>query len=103
MVQNSSSDPIADGWTTYSSIRWKERIAPFSGALDKVERLRTAYFDWKQTKQRDIGMIAEEVGMILPEVVSYEPNGRDAKSIDYGRLTAALYRQSRNSRSKSMS
>ena len=32
----------------------------------------------------------EEVGEIIPEVVAYEGNGRDATSIDYGRLTAVL-------------
>jgi hypothetical protein len=90
VVQNSSTDPIADAWTTYSSIRWKEHIVPFSGALKKIERLRTVYFDWKSTKQRDLGMIAEEVGAVLPEAVAYEANGQDAKSIDYGRLTAVL-------------
>lgn len=90
VVQSSSTDPIADAWTTYSSIRWKEHIVPLSGALNKIEQLRTVYFDWKQTRQRDLGMIAEEVGKVLPEVVAYEPNGKDAKSIDYGRLTAVL-------------
>lgn len=90
VVQNSVTDPIADAWTTYSSIRWKEHIVPFSGALQKIERLRTVYFDWKSTQQRDLGMIAEEVGAVLPEVVVYEPNGKDAKSIDYGRMTAVL-------------
>ncbi len=90
VVQNSATDPIADAWTTYSSIRWKEHIVPFSGALDKIKRLRTVYFDWKSTKQRDLGMIAEEVGAVIPEAVAYEANGQDAKSIDYGRLTAVL-------------
>ena len=33
-------------------------------------------------------MIAEEVGQAVPEVVSYEENGKDARSVDYSRLTA---------------
>jgi hypothetical protein len=90
VVQNSATDPIADAWTTYSSIRWKEHLVPFSGALEKIERLRTVYFDWKKTRHRDLGMIAEEVGAVIPEAVAYEANGQDAKSIDYGRLTAVL-------------
>ena len=35
-------------------------------------------------------MIAEEVGQVVPEVVSYEKNGRDAQGVDYSRLTALL-------------
>jgi len=36
------------------------------------------------------GVIAEEVGTVVPEVVSYEKNGKDAAGVDYGRLTALL-------------
>ena len=35
-------------------------------------------------------MIAEEVGEVIPELVAYEENGVDAKSVDYARLTALL-------------
>ena len=40
--------------------------------------------------KHDIGMIAEEVGKVVPEVVSYDENGKDARGIDYARLTAVL-------------
>jgi hypothetical protein len=88
--QNSATDPIADAWTTYSSRRWKTNIVPMSGALATVLRLQGVTFDWKETGRHDIGMIAEEVGQVVPEVVAFEENGRDAKSIDYARLTALL-------------
>ena len=80
----------ANSWTTYSSIRWKENINPIDNALDKVLALRGVYFDWKESKKHDIGMIAEEVGEVIPEVVAYEENGKDAKSLDYARLVAVL-------------
>jgi hypothetical protein len=35
-------------------------------------------------------MTAEEVGQVVPEVVSYEENGGDAQGVDYSRLTALL-------------
>jgi hypothetical protein len=35
-------------------------------------------------------VIAEEVGAVVPEVVTYEKNGKDAAGVDYGRLTALL-------------
>ena len=90
IVQNSSTDPIADAWTVYSSRRWKTNIKPIENALDKVKRLKGVYFDWKADGKHDIGMIAEEVGEVIPEVVVYEENGRDAKSLDYSRLVALL-------------
>lgn len=90
VVQTSATDPIADAWTVYSSRRWKENIQPLDGALEKVLRLRGVTFDWKADGKHDIGMIAEEVGEVIPEVVAYEENGTDAKSLDYARLTALL-------------
>lgn len=90
VAQGSSTNPIADAWTTYSSRRWKTNIKTLEGALDKVKRLRGVTFDWKANGKHDIGLIAEEVGAVIPEVVAYEKNGKDAKSVDYGRLVSVL-------------
>lgn len=90
IVQDSATDPIADSWATYSSRRWKTNIQTLQGALDKVERLRGVSYDAKADGQHHIGLIAEEVGEVVPEVVAYEANGQDAKSVDYARLTALL-------------
>lgn len=90
IVQNSTTDPLADAWTTYSSRRWKENIRPISHGLDKVERLCGVEYDWKADGKHDIGLIAEEVGEVVPEVVAYEENGVDAVSLDYARLVALL-------------
>lgn len=88
--QDSPTDPIADAWTIYSSKRWKKNIEPIEGALEKVEELQGVYFDWKSNGRHDLGLIAEEVGVVVPEAVAYEDNGVDAKSVDYGRITALL-------------
>jgi Chaperone of endosialidase len=90
VVQNSATDPVADAWTTYSSRRWKTNITPIANPLDKVQRLRGVYYDWKANGKHDIGLIAEEVGEVIPEVVQYEANGKDATSVDYARLVALL-------------
>jgi len=81
---------ISDGWDTYSSRRWKSDIEPLQGALGKVELLRGVSYTYTASGKHDIGMIAEEVGQVVPEVVSYEENGKDARGIDYARLTALL-------------
>jgi len=81
---------IADGWTTYSSRRWKTNIAPIQDALGMVEQLRGVSYNLKESGKHEIGLIAEEVGAVVPEVVSYEENGKDARGVDYSRLTALL-------------
>ncbi len=81
---------LADGWSTYSSRRWKTNIQTLLGALAKVEQLRGVSYDLKANGKHEVGVIAEEVGAVVPEVVSYEENGKDARGVDYSRLTALL-------------
>jgi hypothetical protein len=81
---------IADGWTTYSSRRWKMNIRTLPDALVKVEQLRGVSYDMKDSGKHEIVVIAEEVGKVVPELVTYEANGTDARGVDYSRLTALL-------------
>ncbi len=81
---------IGDGWATYSSRRWKTNIQTLPDALRKVQRLRGVSYDLKANGKHEIGVIAEEVGAVVPEVVTWEKNGKDAQSVDYTRLTALL-------------
>lgn len=82
--------PVSDSWETYSSRRWKTNIETLHGALAKVERLRGVTYDEKDSRKHEVGVIAEEVGAVVPEVVTYEDNGKDARGVDYSRLTALL-------------
>ena len=52
--------------------------------------MRGVSYDLKDSGKHEIGVIAEEVGQVVPEVVSYEANGKDASGVDYSRLTALL-------------
>jgi len=81
---------IADGWDTYSSRRWKTNIRTLQGALAKVQQLRGVSYDLKESGKHEIGVIAEEVGAVVPEVVSWEKDGKGAQGVDYSRLTALL-------------
>jgi hypothetical protein len=54
------------------------------------EVLQGVSYDLKDSGKHEIGVIAEEVGAVVPEVVSYEENGKDARGVDYSRLTALL-------------
>jgi Chaperone of endosialidase len=89
-IAQGAGHPVSDGWETFSSRRWKTNVRTLPGALTKVERLRGVSYDLKDSGKHEIGVIAEEVGAVVPEVVTYEDNGTDARSVDYSRLTALL-------------
>lgn len=89
-VNSTDGRAIAYAWDTYSSRRWKTNITTIDDALSKVEQLRGVEFDSRSNGRHDIGLIAEEVGEVVPEVVKFEDNGVDAQSVDYSRLVALL-------------
>ena len=55
-----------------------------------MQNLRGVSYDWKETGEHEIGLIAEEVGAVIPEAVAYEANGQDAKGVDYSQLVPVL-------------
>jgi hypothetical protein len=75
-----------------SSIRWKRNIEAINDPLAMLAAMRGVYFDWdaEHGGHHDVGMIAEEVGKVLPEIVTYEDNGIDASGMDYSKLTPLL-------------
>ena len=89
-IAQGAGHPVSDGWETFSSRRWKTNIQTLRGSLGKVEQLRGVSYDLKANGKHEVGVIAEEVGAVLPELVSYEENGIDARGVDYSRLTALL-------------
>lgn len=79
----------AKSFISQSSLRFKEEIRPIAGALALVLRLRGVRFAWKDSGQADIGLIAEEVENVLPEIVRRDETGQ-AAGLDYGKLAAVL-------------
>jgi len=77
---------------TSSSIRWKNNILVIPDPILKIKAIRGVFFDWDQAHggKHDVGMIAEEVGKVLPEIVDYEENGTDAIGLDYSKITPLL-------------
>ena len=72
-----------------SSRRWKTNVQPLDG-LALVRELRGVRYEWINDGTPDVGLIAEEVGAVVPEVVTYAPNGVDAESVNYAKLVALL-------------
>jgi uncharacterized coiled-coil protein SlyX len=77
-------------WVDGSSKRWKTNIERLQNALEKVRALRGVSYDWKEDGRHDIGLVAEEVAEVVPEVVRYEANGKDAIGVDYDHLVGLL-------------
>jgi len=76
-----------------SDKRYKENIKPIENALDKVKAINGVTFNWnekshKETGKKDVGVIAQEVEEVLPEIVETRRNGY--KAVDYQKLTAVL-------------
>lgn len=82
----------SNNYGAISSRRWKSNVRNIDKPLDKIARLRGVYFDWdiEHGGQHDVGMIAEEVGKVLPEIVNYEENGIDAAGMDYSKIAPLL-------------
>jgi hypothetical protein len=81
----------ADNVTVKSDQRHKQNIHSLKNALTKLQGLRGVSFKWKDNTQNadtQIGLIAQEVEKVLPELVSTDSDGY--KSIAYGKLTAVL-------------
>jgi|MDSV01.2.fsa_nt_gb hypothetical protein len=74
--------------TAYSDERLKSNIETIDSGLDKVEKLRGVTYT--RDEKDNIGVIAQEVEKILPEIVLTADDMMGTKSVDYSRITAVL-------------
>lgn len=79
----SSSNVVA-----YSDIRLKENLKPLTNTLDMIDNLNVYHYNWKDTKKEDVGVIAQEVEQVFPELVIEvdDPVKSKIKGVDYGKL-----------------
>jgi hypothetical protein len=77
-----------------SDERLKENITPIENSLDILKQINGYYFDWKEmpgiheNEGHDIGVVAQEIGAVLPEIVTTRENGYMA--VKYEKLVALL-------------
>ena len=78
-----------------SDISLKDNIRPIESAIFKVQQIRGVTFDWneksnklQQEKGHDVGLIAQEVEKVLPEVVQIREDG--IKAISYEKVVPLL-------------
>ena len=77
--------------TAYSDQRAKENIVTIDSPLDKIMKMRGVYYTRKDIPgPRHIGVIAQEVEEVLPEVVLSDTTENKNKSVAYGNIVALL-------------
>lgn len=78
----------ATDFNSTSDKRFKENISTIETPLDIVGKLEGVRFKWKESNKPSIGLIAQDVEEVLPEIVHTDDQG--IKYINYGLLTALL-------------
>jgi hypothetical protein len=81
---------LANAWTTFSDARLKNIQGKIPNACQIIDKLNGYYYTWKSgaDQSRQVGVIAQEVEAVLPELVKETPQG--VKTVDYSKLTAVL-------------
>ena len=92
---HADGDVVAFSSTTASDSRLKTDISTINDALGTVGKLRGVSYKWLRNGQKDIGVIAQEVEEVVPEVVKTKTTlGLDGeeemKTVDYGKLVGVL-------------
>lgn len=72
-----------------SSRRYKTNIEPFTNGLNLLNRLNPVSFNWTNTNQADIGLIAEEVAEIEPRFTYKNQNG-EIEGVNYSQMNVVL-------------
>ena len=98
-IGNNSTDGVIEATNDivafYSSDkRLKENISPLSDSLEKISKIRGVEFDWKKNEEihpnegHDVGVIAQEIEEVLPEVVTTRDSGY--KAVKYEKIVPLL-------------
>jgi hypothetical protein len=91
-----NGDAYCTGSWSGSDIRWKKDIKPIESSLEKIKRISGVSYRWKTDEFKDlnfdddrhIGIIAQEMEKVFPELVNTNDDGY--KAVAYDKLTAVL-------------
>jgi hypothetical protein len=76
----------AANFNSTSDLNLKENISTFDNALNVVSELRGVRFDWKSDNKPSIGVIAQELEEVLPELVT----DTNPKTVNYSGIIGVL-------------
>jgi hypothetical protein len=72
-----------------SSIRYKEEIEKNTSGLQLISKLQPVNFRWKESGEKDLGLIAEEVADVEPLLVIHNDEG-EVEGVKYDRIGVLL-------------
>ncbi len=84
---------VSGSITENSDIRLKDNIKPIENALEKVKQIEGVTFtrkDLPDTERKHIGLIADDLLNIVPELVHVPESEEEMKSVDYSSMVALL-------------
>jgi len=89
------ADVVAYSTSVNSDRKLKENINPIPYGLKEVLQMNPVEYDWKEKRDKahDIGVIAQEIEEIIPEVVQENKDlnsDKMIKSVDYSKMVAVL-------------
>lgn len=79
----STGDLTSVGFVTSSDERLKTNIQPIDNALDILNGLEGCSFNWISTGKKSYGFIAQEVEIMLPELVVTGNDPAGTKAVNY--------------------
>jgi hypothetical protein len=74
--------------TETSALIYKDNVATLNSA-DAIYNLRPVSFNWKADNREDLGLVAEEVKEVYPQLVKSDGDG-NAIGVNYSKLTSVL-------------
>jgi hypothetical protein len=86
-----SGDVVA--YNSFSDRELKDNIQTYEGGLNAVMQLNPVTYEWKKGREgQEIGLIAQEVEQIVPQVVREQQRMDEGtyKTVDYEKLVAVL-------------
>jgi hypothetical protein len=76
----------ATDFNSASDIKLKENIQNIDNPIDKIIKINGVRFDWKIDNKPSMGVIAQNIEKVLPELVS----GEDSKTVNYNGIIGLL-------------
>ncbi len=87
-VNVTGANITAKAFIYWSDERLKDNITEIKDSLEKVKQLEGVTFDWRDSGKHTMGLIAQDVEKVFPEVVSGK--GDELRYLEYGNLIAPV-------------
>jgi len=76
----------ATDFNSASDIKLKENVQRIDNPIDKIIKIDGVRFDWKSDNKPSMGVIAQNIEEVLPELV----NGKESKTVNYNGIIGLL-------------